>query len=113
MRKQTLLPLLEVLKTIRPEKRIILLSHFDDQTRDGIYKTIVDVQSSARVPKSKRKRVVKTLAPFKKQLNVIAGKRYSRGAKNKSLAQMGGGPMTKVLKTAIPMMLNNLNLFPK
>lgn len=106
MKKKTLLPLLSVLKSISPQKRIILLAHFDDETRDGLCKTIVEVQSSPKIPFYRRNSIRKCLAPYKKHLNVIASKGNSRASKKKRLAQMGGGAMTKVLKTAVPLMLN-------
>jgi hypothetical protein len=112
-KKGVLLPLLHVLKSLKPDYRVIILSHLDDATRDAIYKTITQVLSSDKVPAKRRLYLKSRLSPYKNHLRYLAtckpGKRCQH-LKKKRLTQIGGGPMSHVLKTAIPLLLN---LFPK
>jgi hypothetical protein len=110
-KKRVLLPLLQVLKSMKPEYRVIILSHLDDETRDSLYETITDVLNSDRVPFRRRLYLKSKLSPYKDHLRYLADRNKNSGyGKKKRLAQVGGGPMSHVLKTAIPLLLN---IFPK
>ena len=109
-RKQVMLPLLHVLKSLKPEHRVILLAHLDDVTRDGLYEAIDTVLRSDRLPFRKRLFLKSKLAPYKEQLRYLADRKRSSREKRKRLPQIGGGPMSYVLKEAIPLMLS---IFPK
>jgi hypothetical protein len=104
--KTVLLPLLQVLQTIKPEHRMILLAHFDDKTSDSLYATITQVLKSNKVPIAKRLLLKSKLTPYKKDFRYLNDKKKSGTQKKKRLTQLGGGPMTHVLKTAIPLLLN-------
>lgn len=107
---RVLLPLLEVLKSVKPEQRVIILAHLDDPTRDVLYKTIGRVLKSSKLPISKRLFLKSKLAPFKTELRELVDDRKSSRQKKKRLTQMGAGPMSYVLRAAIPLILNT---FPK
>lgn len=104
--KKVLLPLLDVLKSVKPEQRVILLAHLDDKTRDLLYQTIQRVLTSDRVPFRKRLFLKSKLSDHKHDLRFLADRRKSVGAKKRKLAQMGAGPMSYILKAAIPLLLN-------
>ncbi len=100
------MPLLHVLRSLKPEKRVILLAHLDDGTRDRLYETISHVLRSDKVPFAKRLFLKSKLGPFKKDLRYLADTRRTSTQKKRRLAQIGGGPMTHVLGTAISLLLN-------
>lgn len=104
--KKVLLPLLEVLKTVKPDQRVILLAHLDDKTRDLLYQTIQRVLTSDRIPFRKRLFLKSKLNNYKHDLRYLADQRKSPGAKKRKLAQVGAGPMTYILRAAIPLLLN-------
>ena len=101
-----MLPLLHVLRTIRPEQRVILLAHFDDQTRDALYATIGQVLKSNKVPIRNRLLLKAKLFAHKDKLRYLADKKKTSTSKRRKLAQIGGSPMKYILKTAIPLLLN-------
>lgn len=105
-----ILPLLNVLRTIKPDQRQILFAHFDDKTRDQIYKVIGEVLKSQRVPVRERLSLKGKLKPFKKDLRYLTESKRSKVQKRKRLSEIGGKPMNHILKTAIPLLLN---LFPQ
>ena len=105
-KKHVLLPLLNALRSVEPKQRIILMAHFDDKTRDAIYETIAHVLKSEKVPFAKRLFLKSKLTPYKSQLRILANKKKGSLQKKKKLAQIGGGPMSHVLSTAVPLLLN-------
>lgn len=107
---KVILPLLNVLRSIKPEQRQILLAHFDDSTRDLIYNTISEVLKSERIPLRQRLSLKTKLDPFKSDLRYLTHPRKGKSGKKKRLNQIGGGPMNHILKAAIPLLLN---IFPQ
>ena len=105
-----LLPLLSVLKSVKPEQRQILMAHLDDKTRDRLYETIAQVLKSEQVPLAKRVFLKSKLSDYKTELRYLTTPGKSGREKKRKLAQVGGSPMNYVLQTAIPLLLN---LFPK
>lgn len=101
-----LLPMLQVLKYMKPSDRIIVLSHMDDNTKDDLYKTITHVLTSDMVPPRKRKHLTDKLAPYKKILHYLRSPTASAISKRKKVVQLGGDPLTYVLKAAVPMFVN-------
>lgn len=108
--RKVILPLLNALRSIPHNQRVILLAHLSDSTRDHLYEAIARVLRSERVPFAKRLFLKSKLAPYRHQLRYLANERASPVRKRRALAQIGGGPMKHILGTAIPLMLN---LFPK
>jgi len=106
-----MLPLLEALRGMKPERRVIVLSHLDGRTRDGIYETVAHVLQNEKLPLAKRLKLKEKLYPFKRQFRYLASPsaRHPR-KKRRALAQVGGGPMSHVLRAAIPMLLDT---FPR
>ena len=103
-RKAVLFPLLEVLRTLKPEQRVILMSHFSDSTRDHIYETISRVLNSDRIPRRKRISLRDKLKPYARQMRYLADSKKSARRKKKVLSQVGAGPMGHVLKVTVPML---------
>lgn len=121
------LPLLSVLRSLDTNDRIIVLSHLDESTRDAIYRTIVWVLQSTKIPLEHRLLLKKRLNPYKKELrNVSAkvsksmvGRGRGGGGSNSTyrktskktvqkaddLGQIGGKPLTHILDAAIPFLL--------
>lgn len=114
-----LLPLLGVLKAVRPYQRVILMAHLNDKTHDALYRTINKVLRSERVPFRKRLFLRSKLRKFKRefrQLSAVSDAPTTRvtrslaARKKKALMQVGGSPFSYMLQAAIPLLLN---LFPK
>ena len=105
-RKKLILPLLDTLKSLPPDRMKILLSHLDDQTRDALYETITYTLSSEKVPFRKRLFLQSQLRPYRNDIRLLASRKVGSSVKKARMAQLGGGPMTHVLRTAIPLMLN-------
>ena len=105
---QVLLPLLNILMGLPSEKRIILLNHLDESTKDGIYKCIRSVLHSDEVSLRRRLFLKTKLQPYKSHLRYLArsSKNSSKVLKTRRLTQIGGGPMEVILRTAVPMLLN-------
>jgi len=103
---RVILPLLHALKSVRPDHRVILMAHFDDKTRDSLYEIITNVLRSEKVPFEKRLILKSKLAAHKSNLRYLSDKGKSSSQKQRRLAQIGGSPMTHVLKLAIPLLLN-------
>lgn len=105
-KRAVLLPLLAVLKTMKPEHRVIVLSHFDDVTRDAIYEAITHVLLSERIPFRKRLELRRRLRPYKNELRGFSDSGKSSTWKKRQLVQMGAGPMTHVLRATVPLLLD-------
>jgi len=104
-RRAIVLPLLETLKKMHPSSRVILLAHLDDQTRDAIYETIMEVLQSDKIPFRKRMYLRTKLSPFRSEFRDLIDKKKTSNQKKKKLMRIGGAPMSLVLKTAIPLLL--------
>ncbi len=109
-RKSSLIPLLHVLKSLKSADRVIILAHLDDHTRDAIYKTVSNVLKSKRVPIQNRIHLRDNLGSFKSDFRCLISKDSSSVQKKKKLTQLGGNPLSLILDTALPLMLD---LFPK
>jgi hypothetical protein len=109
-KKSVVLPLLHVLKSVKPEHRVILLAHLDDPSRDALYEAINRVLKSDKLPARRRRFLKSKLEPYKDHLRYLADASKSPARKKKRLTQIGGGPMTYVLRDAVPLLLD---LFPK
>lgn len=108
--KTELIPLLNVLKSLKSNDRVIILAHLDDETRDALSATIASVLESEKVPIETRLHLHKKLRDHRDCLKHIISDRASSKTKKKKLTQLGGGPMKHILQAALPMMLQ---LFPK
>lgn len=109
-KKAVVLPLLHALKSIKPEHRVIILAHLDDETRDALYEAITHVLRSDRIPFRKRLFLKSKLKPYKNHLRYLTSEKRSGEQKKKRLTQIGGGPMAYVLREAIPLLLD---VFPR
>ena len=103
--KRIILPLLDLLQSLPPERMRIFISHLDDKTRDQLYETVMLSLTSSKIPFRKRLFLKTKLAPFRQHLTVLASRRASPSAKKTKLAQIGGAPMKYVLRLAIPVLL--------
>ncbi len=107
---KVILPLLNALKSMKPDQRIIVMSHLDDRTRDAIYRTIDTVMRSKKVPTVERKLLRERLAPHKETLRYLTNVEKGPVGKKRRLTQIGGAPLDSVLNTAIPLLMD---FFPK
>lgn len=117
LQTKKLIPLLQVLRTLKPEQRVILLGHLDDVTRDGLYKTIAKVLNTKKLTPAQRRALHQHLAPYRGQLRVLVRARQRRRgsvdtpARRRCLAQVGaGGGLPILLKYGIPLLLSVLPL---
>lgn len=109
-KKSELIPLLNVLKSLKSTDRVIILAHLDDNTRDDLYLTIESVLQSDKVPFEARIKLQKKLSPHKEQLRHIVDKSVSKQVKKKKLNQLGGNPLKLILNSALPLMLGQFPL---
>ena len=103
-----LLPLLDVLKRVEADDRLILLSYFDNETRDLLYETIVCVLQSDKVPLQKRLHLKRVLSPFKEELR-HAAKQFGGGDSGSAtvhFARAGGRPLGELIDAAIPLLVD-------
>lgn len=107
--RDRILPLLSILRSIRPEQRIILLSHFDLKTKDAICSAISFTLSTEKLSKQKKRRMVKKLEPHMREILPII-RQTPVAARRKRLMQVGAGPMKHILNATIPLLLD---VFPK
>lgn len=108
--KADLLPLLNVLKSLKSDDRVIILAHLDDETRDGLYATISAVLKSDKVPIETKLLLHRRLRNHREPLSHLISDKTSSKIKKQKLTQLGGGPMKLILQTALPLLLH---LFPK
>lgn len=94
-----LLPMLQVLKSMKADDRIILMSHLNDRAKDALYKTVTGLLASDSLPR-KKKRLL-----HKKVGHLVNGRKRSRTANRKVVVQLGGAPMSYVLRAAVPLYL--------
>ena len=106
--RKVILPLLGVLKNLKPADRIIILAHLDDLSRDRLYETINQVLSqSSPLPSSKKKLLKRRLWAHRENLRYLTSrKRRSSKEKRRRLVHIGGNPLGYLLKTAVPLLLN-------
>ncbi len=104
------LPLYNALRKMKPDERVIVMSHFDDRTRDAIYRTVTEVLRSRSLAPQRRRNLARKLEAYKNEFRYLMDKRKGAVGKKRRLAQVGGAPMTSVLSTAVSMLSE---LFPK
>jgi hypothetical protein len=109
-KKKIMLPLIHVLQSLPHDKRVIILSHLDDKTRDAVLETVTTVLRSEKLPFKKRRELARKLAPYKKDFRYISDSGKSQSGKRRKLSQLGAGPMQYVLRAAVPLLLN---IFPR
>ncbi len=107
-RVRQFLPFLAVLQRMRPEHRVIILSHLDDATRDQLYETIRYVLRSDRVPFRRRLFLHSKLADHQKDLCYLTDRSKTSALKKKRLLQMGSGALSHVLRVAVPALYHEL-----
>jgi len=99
------LSLLQALKSVRPECRDKLLEHLNDSGCEILFETIKNVLRNDKVKAHSRAKLKKVLAPHKNALRYISKKGKPLTLKKKRLRQIGGNPLTSILTTAIPLLL--------
>ena len=109
-RKGELIPLLEVLRSLKSSDRIIILAHLDEETRDALSSTIASVLKSEKVPVETRLGLQKKLHRHGDSLSCVVDHAASGKERRRTLSQLGGGPMKVLLNAALPLLLD---LFPK
>lgn len=106
---KNIIPLLTVLRSIRPSYRVIILAHLDDVTRDNICEALKYILVSDKVPLEEKIKLDKKVKREKDNNNYqsLFKKRKSSNRKRKDLLRMGGATsMAYILKTAIPYLLD-------
>lgn len=102
------LPLLHVLKTLKPYQRQIIIDHLDDDSCDSLTYCLSTVVKQVDKLKSKKKLqgcVKANKKQFCKILSPAKTKKLRQG-KKRALTQVGGNPLGLILSTAIPLLLS-------
>lgn len=105
---RNLLPLLQSLKSVKPDARKVILNRLDDKSLEEINETIHNVLVNTRVPVKQAKRLSKVLQPHKNTLRYLARPSASPRFKRKKIQEMGGFPFTALLSAAIPLLVSYL-----
>jgi len=107
--KKKLLPLLQVLKNIKPiHRRKTLIKHLDDPTCQSLYELVHNVLSNKKIAPRRVNKLQKSLARHKDDLRYIARYSGKKSIKREKLASMGGFPFTALLSAAIPLLTSLL-----
>lgn len=104
--KKIVISLLQTLKELKPNHRVILLSHLDDKSTDALFDSIRRVLRASSLPLSTRQRLRRVLSPHKESVRFIADSRNSRVARKKKMVQMGGFPIAALLGAAVPLIVD-------
>lgn len=106
--KKSMIPLVKSLKRLSRENRIAYLSHVSDKTRDQLSQVILEVLRKYNGATDDRAAELhEKLRPYKKQISDFTDQRKSGRVRRKRLEQIGGGPMSHILRAALPL-LNDL-----
>ncbi len=101
------IPLFQVLATLNPARRVILLAHLNDETRDQIYQVVNHVLSGGPSMTVRKRRFLRSrLGPYKRHFRDLTNPRASKRRRKKAMYQVGGAPMTTVLRTAVPILFH-------
>ncbi len=101
-----LLPLLQVLKSMKPADRIIMMSHLSNEAKDVLFKTVTHVMSSNNLSGGRRRLLKSKLAPYKNILTYFTSSRSTPAGRRKRVVQLGGSPMNYILGAALPLFVN-------
>jgi len=108
------LELLELVKSIRPTKqRATLLKYLNEEGCERMYQTVANVLKNSKLDTKKREKLKCTLLPHKNTLRYLAKKSKSKSLKKRKLEQLGGFPLTAILTTAIPLLIEVVRHFSK
>ncbi len=104
------LPLIQVLKEIKPYQRQIVVDHLDDDACQslGFCVSTVLSQGNSLINRKQVKCCVKANKSTIKNIIKSPKTKKQRQAKKHALAAFGGGPLALILSTAIPLLLNLL-----
>lgn len=103
-----ILPFLQTVKELRPAHRAIILAHLDDSSCEALYEAVYNVLRNPRLSVSQRIQLKKVLQPHKACLRSLVNKKASTKTKRKKLYEVGGFPLTTILATAIPLLIDIL-----
>jgi hypothetical protein len=103
------LPLLRVLQDFKPKsRRSILLSHLDDESCEALYEAVANVMLSDRIHPTVRAKLKRILNRNREPLTILSDKEADPALKKRHLTQMGGGVLSLILSTAIPLLIDLL-----
>jgi hypothetical protein len=103
------LPVLNVLKSLRSDKLVVLLPHLDDTIQSVLCECIRNCLHNKKISQRKRQQLKKKLATHKHICRYLSGCTSIKKQK-KLLPQVGGG-LGLILGAALPLLANFL--FPK
>ena len=108
MLHKSCLSLVKALKSMKPQHRVVILSHLDERARDQLCECIHELLFSSRISSRKRLLLRLKLMDHNHNLRTVCGPPGKRTAskKKKNLVQMGGAPMSILLKSAIPYLMD-------
>jgi len=107
-RKNTALPLMQVLVGMTPAQRTIIVQHLNDEAQDMLLDSVKYVlQVAPKKMNSERKNNLSgALKEHKCNLRYLCDHKRTVKLRRRRLRQMGGFPLGLILSTAIPMLLN-------
>ena len=105
---RALIPFLSTFKEIKPSQRGILLAHLDDSACDILCETVSNVLRNPRIKPTLRKKLCKSLHPYKTLLRQLGDSKKSLKFKRKILYKVGGFPLASILSAAIPFLMSLL-----
>ena len=105
--KNTILPLIHILRDLSPDYRMIILSHLDEISRDLMYRALRSVLfSNDEIMGSKKSEIVNNfLQPHSKDVSYMLDPFKSETMRKQKLIKVGGAAIQPVLDACIPIFL--------
>ena len=103
------LPFLRAMQTVNPKYRPLIIDRLDDRGRDILCRGVSNVVENPALNEKTRKRLAKKLSPHRDAIRSLCKKCGSKNKRKKILTQLGGFPLSLVLSTALPLLLNLIN----
>ena len=105
------IPLCQILGEMHPYKRMLMLSHLDPTSIDGVSDVIrLTLQNGAegKIKGTLNQKINKILSTHKTQFKNALGTTNSWKTKRKALTQIGGSAIGVLLSVAVPLILSAL-----
>lgn len=102
--KETI-PLIEILKELKPYQRQILIEHLDDNACNHLEECLTTVLKKGK-NSSYKKKIEHCVNENRKIFDNILRRRKSKKHQRKLLARVGGNPLGFILSAALPLLVD-------
>lgn len=102
--KETI-PMLEILKELKPYQRQIIIEHLDDGACESLQECLTTVLKKGQNSTYKKK-ISKCINENRKTFEHILAVKKNKKNQRKLLARVGGNPLGFILSAAVPLLLD-------